>query len=122
MRISDWSSDVCSSDLAVWLQYPALLVIDQIGHEFLIENLVVDGRILDRNHIFDAALEIARHPVSRRAEELHPLMRQQRAVGQGPDESMLQNAAYDRLAPDSLPPAGRLGGSWCGGIGVPPEQ
>src|SRR3546814_17666930 len=80
MRISDWSSDVCSSDLAVWLQYPALLVIDQIGHEYLIENLVVDGRILDRNHIFDAAIEIARHPVGRRDEELHPLMRQERAV------------------------------------------
>src|SRR3546814_2128877 len=100
MRISDWSSDVCSSDLAVWLQYPALLVIDQIGHEYLIENLVVDGRILDRNHIFDAAIEIARHPVGRRDEELHPLMRQERAGGKGPDAPVLQKAADDRLDPD----------------------
>src|SRR3546814_1108766 len=77
MRFSYWSSDLCSSYLigAVWLQYPALLVIDQIGHEYLIENLVVDGRILDRNHIFDAAIEIARHPVGRRDDELHPLLR-----------------------------------------------
>src|SRR3546814_14833140 len=54
---------------AVWLQYPALLVIDQIGHEYLIENLVVDGRIPARHHIFDAAIEIARNQVGRRDEE-----------------------------------------------------
>src|SRR3546814_10949412 len=47
---------------AVWLQYPALLVIDQLGHEYLIENLVVGGRILVRNHIFYPAIKIRRHP------------------------------------------------------------
>src|SRR3546814_18795269 len=68
MRISDWSSDVCSSDL--------------VGDEHLVEDLVVDGLILDRDHIFDAAVEIARHPVGRRHEQLHAVMRQRRAIGE----------------------------------------
>src|SRR3546814_1119729 len=61
MRISDWSSDVCSSDL------------------------VVDGRIVDRDHIFDAAVEIARHPVGAADIELRAAVRQRRAVGERPD-------------------------------------
>src|SRR3546814_17013730 len=72
MRISDWSSDVCSSDL------------DEVGDEHLVEDLVVDGLILDRDHIFDAAVEIARHLVGRRNELLPDVMRQRGAIGERP--------------------------------------
>src|SRR6478735_3888440 len=36
-----------------------LLVVDQIGDHDLVENLLVDGRIEDRQHDLDAAVEIA---------------------------------------------------------------
>src|SRR3546814_16262143 len=73
MRISDWSSDVCSSDL------------------------VVDGRIVDRDHIFDAAVEVARHPVGAADIELRAAVRQRRAVGERPDAAMFEEPADDRF-------------------------
>src|SRR3546814_8561612 len=79
MRISDWSSDVCSSDLqiewliagikaminAVAIQFPTLFVIDQVGDHHLVQHLIMHGRVFNGSHIFDTPIEIARHPVGR---------------------------------------------------------
>jgi len=45
------------------LHIPALrLVLEQRDHD-LVEDLLMDGRILDRNQRLDPAIEVARHPV-----------------------------------------------------------
>src|SRR3546814_13068931 len=82
--------------------YTTLCRSDEVGDEHLVEDLGVDGLILDRDHIFDAAVEIARHPVGRRNEQLHAVMRQRRAIGESPYAAVLEKAADARFDPDRL--------------------
>jgi hypothetical protein len=55
---------------AVRQKTPALLVVLEVGHHELVDNLLVHGRIGDRNEHLDPAVEIARHPVGRRDVDL----------------------------------------------------
>src|SRR3546814_8760965 len=75
---------------------------DEVRDEHLVQYLVVDGRIFDRDHIFDAPVEVARHPVGARDIEFRALVRQRRAAREGPDAAMLEEAADDRLDADRL--------------------
>src|SRR4051812_41551758 len=78
---------------AIGLQAPALLGVEQIGDHHLVEHLGVDGRVLDRQHIFDAAVEIARHPVGRADVDPGIAVGQLVAVSEAPDSGMLEEAA-----------------------------
>src|SRR3546814_5706877 len=78
VRISDWSS-TCALPIS-------LLVVEQIGDHHLIEDLVVDGMVLDRQHIFDTAIEIARHPVRRGNEQFRVVVGQRIAVAERSEE------------------------------------
>src|SRR3546814_20387383 len=50
MRISDWSSDVCSSDLRLAQSAGARRQVDAAGHQIAVEDAV---RRLDRLHVGD---------------------------------------------------------------------
>src|SRR3546814_1962008 len=60
MRISDWSSDVCSSDLEGWL--PPLLAAMADGHAvvtpLILEREGVDRGAALRNHLYTGALRV----------------------------------------------------------------
>ena len=49
---------------SVRFQPPALFVIDEIGDQDRIEQLGFDRRILNLQHIFDATVKVARHPIA----------------------------------------------------------
>jgi hypothetical protein len=40
-----------------------LLIVDEVGDHDLVEQLRMDGLVLDRQHIFDAPIEVARHAI-----------------------------------------------------------
>src|SRR2546423_12014566 len=50
---------------AVRQDLPALLVVLEIGHHDLVEDLLVDGGIENRAQHFDAAVEVPRHEIGR---------------------------------------------------------
>src|SRR3546814_1665286 len=87
---------------AVGLQYPALFIVDEVGDEHLIKYLVADGRIVDRDHIFYAAVEVARPPVCAADIELSAAVRQRRAVGARSDAAMFADPAHDRFHADTF--------------------
>ena len=84
------------------VQAPTLSLVVEVGHHDLVEHLLVHGRILDRCHHFDTAIQVARHPVGRRDEDARFFGRQRFAVREGDDARMLQEAADDALDPDGL--------------------
>ena len=52
------------------LEVPALYVIPEGRYHDLVQDLSVNGRILDRNQEFDPAIEVAGHPVGGREVDL----------------------------------------------------
>ena len=69
----------------------------------------MDGRVLDRQHIFDAPVEVARHPVGRADVDLRCGVRQLVSVGEAPQPAMFEEPADDRLDVDILGKAGNAG-------------
>src|SRR3546814_11819222 len=64
MRISDWSSDVCSSDLAagLWVHIGSLGLKDEGGKRWRNRSFIIDGAgairaRYDKMHLFDVDLE-----------------------------------------------------------------
>src|SRR3546814_4232500 len=62
--------------------------------------------VLDRQHIFDTAIEIARHPVRRGNEQFRVVVGQRIAVAERPDAAVFEKTADHRLDADAL---GHLG-------------
>src|SRR5262249_7370001 len=87
---------------SVGLECPALHVVLQICDHDLIEDLLMDGRILDRHQGLDAVVEIARHPVRRGDEDLGRPRRQAGAGAEADDARMLEKAADDALDANGL--------------------
>src|SRR3546814_7910793 len=74
MRISDWSSDVCSSDLSIFDQPADLVILDHhigTGQQVAQFGLALPGRDIDRN----AALAAVAAMIIGRAQRLAPLAR-----------------------------------------------
>ena len=88
---------------------PTLLRVLEIREQNLIEDLCMDGRILDRDQQLDASVEVARRPVSRRDEELGLIAGQDLAVAEGEDAAVLEEAADDGADMDVLAHAGNAG-------------
>src|SRR3546814_19416490 len=85
MRISDWSSDVCSSDLAVGAVHAGLEHELALHHQF---RVVVDARVLQRL----AVTRVAEHGAG---ERLHAAqLRQPREIGR---ESRRARVGQSRL-------------------------
>src|SRR3546814_752369 len=82
---------------SVGLQAPTLLGVYEIGHHHLVENLGVDRRILDLQHILDSAVEVALHPVGGADIDVRAPVRQRLAIAEAPDPAVLQETADDRF-------------------------
>ena len=95
--------------LAVAGHLPGLLGVLEIGEHDLVEDLGVDGRVLDRHQHLDTAVEVARHPVGGRDEQPGMFGRQAVAVGEGQDAAVLQEPPDDRADVDGLAEARHAG-------------
>src|SRR3546814_4459288 len=82
---------------SVGLQAPTLLGVYEIGHHHLVENLGVERRILDLQHILDSAVEVALHPVGGADIDVRAPVRQRLAIAEAPDPAVLQETADDRF-------------------------
>src|SRR5687768_5180704 len=91
---------------AVGAQIPALRLVLEIGAHDLVLHLLMDGRIVDRHHGLDAAVEIARHPVRRRDVDLRLRRGQTVPVTEARDTAVLEEPADDALYTDILRQAG----------------
>jgi hypothetical protein len=50
---------------AVGLEHPALRLVIEIGDHDLVQDLPMDGQVLDRHQRLDPTIQVARHPVRR---------------------------------------------------------
>src|SRR5262245_387202 len=75
---------------------PGLLVILEIGDHDLVQNLLVHGRIENRAHRLDPAVEVARHQVGRRDVDRGLRVRQAVPVAEAIDAAVLEEAADNR--------------------------
>src|SRR5260221_7748186 len=87
---------------AVGQEFPALLIILEIGHHNLLEHLLVHGRVEDRAKHLDPAVEIARHHVGGGDVDRGLGVREAVAGAEAVDASMLEKAPEDRLDPNVL--------------------
>ena len=55
MRVERPVACLDAAVMAVAVQHPALLAVDEVGDHHLVQNLVVHGRVLDRGQTFHAA-------------------------------------------------------------------
>ena len=78
----------------------ALLIVDQIGDHDLTEDLLMHGRIEDRQQGLDSAVEIARHEVGGRNIDMRLGMRQIVAAAEAINPRMFEKPADDRFDPD----------------------
>src|SRR3546814_11145341 len=112
MRISDWSSDVCSSDLEGWL--PQLLAAMADGHAvvtpLILEREGVDRGAALRNHLYTGELRVVdvedtpyliEHKQLRRA-ELPDIPNQRSTTGNF--KRLLLLYTVDFLRPHDSPP------------------
>src|SRR5664279_273788 len=77
----------------------ALLIVEQIGDHDLTENLLMHGRIENRQHCLDSAVEIARHEVGRRNINMCLGVRQIMAATKTIHPGMFEKPADDRFDP-----------------------
>src|SRR6202022_199880 len=77
----------------------ALLIIDQIGDHDLIKDLLMHGRIENRQQRLDSPVEIALHQVGRRNIDIRLGMRQSVAAAEAINPGMLEKPADDRFDP-----------------------
>src|SRR5262249_44181651 len=89
--------------------FEALLIVHDISEHDLAQNLLVHSRVGDRNHAFDAPIEIARHHVGRADVYDRFVGRQAVAIAEAVDAAVLQEATDDRLDTNILRKAGHLG-------------
>ena len=74
---------------AVGQELPTLLVVLEIRHHDLAEDLLVHGSIKDRAQHFNAPVEIARHHVGRRNIDRRLLVRERMASAKTENTPML---------------------------------
>src|SRR6516162_3577630 len=74
---------------------PALLIVAQIGDHDLLEDLLVHGRVVDRQHRFDSAVEIARHQIRRGDIDMGLLVRKSMTAAEAIDAAMLEETPDD---------------------------
>src|SRR5438093_890877 len=77
---------------AVGAQNPALSIVVEVRLQDLVEDLLVHGRVFDRNECLDAAVEVTRHPIGRRYEHERLWRRQSVTVTEADDPGVLQEA------------------------------
>src|SRR6185312_860431 len=88
---------------------PALHIVLEVRDHNLIEDLLMHGRVLDRQQGLETPIHVARHPVGRRDEDLR-LARGQRLAGTEADDArMFEEAPDNALDPDILRQAGKAG-------------
>src|SRR5689334_15978393 len=87
---------------AVGEKFPALLVVMHVGHHDLAHDLLMHGRVLDRDQGLDAAMQVARHPVGGSDIDPGARMRQAVACAEADDAAVLEEAADDALDADIL--------------------
>ena len=75
----------------------ALLVVHQVGFHDLIEHVLMNGGIEQRNERLDAPIKIALHEIGGRNENARFRMRQPMAGAERIDARVLQEAADERL-------------------------
>src|SRR5258708_3202968 len=85
---------------AVGQEFPALLVILEIGHHDLLEHLLVHGRIENRAKHLHAAVEIARHHVGAGDVDRGLGVRQAMAGAEAVDAAVVGEPPQDRLDPN----------------------
>src|SRR5829696_6859562 len=91
------------------LYRPALLVVEEVRQHDLVEDLLMHGRVDDRQQGLDAPVEVAGHQVRRGDVDVRLRVRQAVAVAEAVDAGMLQEAPNDRLDADGLRQAGDAG-------------
>jgi len=87
-------------------ELPALLIVLEIRHHDLAEDLLVHGGIEDRAQHFNAPVEIARHHVGRRNIDRRFWVRKRMACAKTENTPMLEESADDGLDADILRQAG----------------
>src|SRR5208282_4047283 len=85
---------------SVGSKYPALCHVLEIGDHDLAHDLLVHRWILDRHQRLDPAVEIPRHPIGGRDENLRVRRGQNMAVCEADDTAMFEKAPDDALDPD----------------------
>ena len=94
---------------AVRRQVPTLGLVFQARDHDLLENLLVNGRVLDWYQSFHPTVQVTRHPVGRGDEDLGLRGRQAVAVSEADDPAMLEKPADDALDMDVVGEARNLG-------------
>src|SRR3546814_15683849 len=77
---------------AIGVQGPALRLVLEVGEHDLLQDLLVDGGVLDGRQALDPPVEVARHPVGRGDEYARLAGRQWRAGGGGADAAGCEEA------------------------------
>ena len=88
--------------LPVRHQHPALGLVAQVGGHHLIDDLGMDGGVVDLDQGLDPTVEIAVHPVGRGDEHPGARGRQAVAVAQTDDPAVFEEAPDNRLDADVL--------------------
>ena len=86
-----------------------LLVVDQIGEHDLVQHLFVHGRVEDRQHRLDAAVEIALHEVGGSDIDMRLAMRQRLAAAKHVNARVFEKASDDGAHADVVRQARHAG-------------
>jgi len=91
------------------VKFRGLRIVAQIDHHDLVENLRMDGRVMNRHEGFHPAVHIAGHPVRAGDEHLVAAGGQGMAIGKHANPRMFQKPPDDGFDPDILGQSGHAG-------------